>query len=91
MSLTHSQALEFGLESGPFNLDDEAAYSRWRAHKLRNIPANEEQQRVPITRLHRLRAAATGCWTRRIESSHQANTTQVVARYLTPFSSFTPR
>lgn len=60
MSLTHSQALEFGLESGPFNLDDEAAYSRWRAHKLRHYPHSVEQQRVPIAALDRLDSAQRG-------------------------------
>ena len=57
MSLTHSQGIEFGPESAPFNLDNEPAYSRWRAHKLRHYPASVEEQRVPIGRLGRLNAA----------------------------------
>ena len=57
MSLTHPQGIEFGPESTPFRLDDEPAYSRWRARKLRHYPARMEDQRVPIARLDRLNAA----------------------------------
>lgn len=54
MSQTRSQGVEFEPIRAPFNLDDERAYARWRAHKLRHYPAGLEAQRVPIARLERL-------------------------------------
>lgn len=57
MSRTHPQGIEFRLESGPFSLDDEPAYGRWRAHKLRRYPPSVEVQRVSIARLGRMNAA----------------------------------
>jgi hypothetical protein len=44
------------MTPGPFNLDDEPAYSRWRAHKLRHYPRSLEEQSVSIARLSRMNA-----------------------------------
>lgn len=57
MPQTHRQSPRRGPESGPFSLDDELAYGRWRAYKLRHYPPSVEEQRVPIERLTGLHAA----------------------------------
>jgi hypothetical protein len=54
---THAQGAEGGPPSGPFSLDDELAYGRWRAHKLAHYPHRVEEQIVPIARLGELDAA----------------------------------
>lgn len=60
VSQSHSQGIEFGPIRGPFNLDDDLAYGRWRAHKLRHYPPRLEAQRVPIARLDRLTGGERG-------------------------------
>lgn len=57
MSLIHPQDIEFRQESTPFSLGDEAAYGRWRAHKLRQNAPGVQAHSVPIARLGRLHAA----------------------------------
>lgn len=57
MSETHPRGVEGGPTSGPFSLDDDPAYARWRAHKLDHYPRLLEEQVVSIARLGELNAA----------------------------------
>lgn len=56
MPRKHHQNPRRELDSGPFSLDDQPAYDRWRVHKLRSHPSNVEEQRIPIARLNGLKA-----------------------------------
>ena len=56
MPRKHQQNPRRELDSGPFSLDDQPAYDRWRADKLRRHPSNVEAQKVLIPRLSGVRA-----------------------------------
>ncbi len=54
MSRSQPQGIEFALESGPFRVDDDCAYGRWRSRKLSDYPADLDEQRVSVASLSRL-------------------------------------
>lgn len=54
MPSSRRQRIEIGPDSAPFNLDDGAAYGRWRAEKLARVEQHGELTRVPIAHLQRL-------------------------------------
>lgn len=57
MPETQPRDTDPGPSAGPFSLDDEPAYGRWRAHKLEHYPRSMQEQCVPIVRLGELTAA----------------------------------
>ena len=60
MSGTRRQSSSRGPDSGPFSLDDEAAYRGWREDKLRDFPLDIEAQTVSIDSLGPLDEARRG-------------------------------